>query len=69
MLIEVDTGSAVSVVQRSQHGLITRRQAMRAGLTRSTIATNLANGVWVSVRRGVYALAGVRPSRGRRRWQ
>ena len=46
-----------------QRGLITRQQALAAGMTADQIRTMLESGHWVAHRRGVYALAGVPPSR------
>lgn len=48
---------------RHQHGLITLPQALAAGLSLSGIRTRRARGEWRLVRRSVYALAGVQPSR------
>ena len=47
---------------RQQHGLISRRQALEAGLSSGGIQTRLRRGDWRPARRGVYAIAGVRPS-------
>lgn len=41
----------------SQHGLITRRQALAAGLTDRDICRFLAQGEWLRLRRGVYVEA------------
>jgi very-short-patch-repair endonuclease len=41
----------------AQRGLITREQALAAGMPRWTIANALASGTWVEVRRGVYRWA------------
>jgi hypothetical protein len=62
MLGGMDVEDAVAAVQRAQHGLITWDQALAAGVSPSGIRTRLARGDWVTVRRGVYRLAGVRPS-------
>jgi len=40
----------------AQHGLITRRQAIEAGLSGREIDSMVRSGRWVLVRRGVYAL-------------
>ncbi|TQL70634.1 putative AbiEi antitoxin of type IV toxin-antitoxin system [Nocardioides albertanoniae] len=39
----------------ANHGLITRRQALAAGLDLETIHTHVKSGAWTAVRRGVYA--------------
>ena len=39
----------------SQHGLITHRQAMTSGLLPSDIAKLVRQGIWIRVRKGVYA--------------
>jgi predicted transcriptional regulator of viral defense system len=41
----------------AQRGLITREQALAAGMARWAIANALASGTWVEVRRGVYRWA------------
>jgi very-short-patch-repair endonuclease len=41
----------------AQRGLITREQALAAGMKRWTVANALASGTWVEVRRGVYRWA------------
>lgn len=41
----------------AQRGLVTRQQALAAGMERWTIAHALATGTWVEVRRGVYRWA------------
>src|SRR5512134_515317 len=41
-----------------QHGLVTRAQAMAAGLSRMAIQHRLASGNWHPVARGVYRLSG-----------
>lgn len=41
----------------AQRGLVTREQALAAGMERWTIANALASGTWVEVRRGVYRWA------------
>jgi predicted transcriptional regulator of viral defense system len=50
------------VFARNQHGLVTRGQALAAGLTPSAIRVRVAKGSWLALRRTVYALAGVRPT-------
>lgn len=58
----MDVEWALARVARQQHGLITRRQALEAGVSAAGIHTRLARGDWLPARRGVYAVAGVRPS-------
>jgi hypothetical protein len=41
-----------------QHGLVTRGQALAAGLTADQVDHRLASGRWVALRRGVYVVAG-----------
>lgn len=60
----MDVEVALAGVMRRQLGLITRRQALNAGLTSAAIQTRLARRAWRRIRRGVYAASGVRPSRG-----
>ena len=45
-------------IARHQRGLITRAQALRAGLTDGQITARLRNGAWLLVRPDVYAIAG-----------
>lgn len=59
----MDPERAVSAVARRQHGLITRDQALAAGITPMAIRVRVTRGSWVAVRRTVYAVAGVRASR------
>lgn len=43
----------------NQHGLITRRQALAAGFSKSMISRRAASGTWERADTGVYRLAGV----------
>ena len=52
----------VAALFARQLGLVTRQQALAAGMTAAQIENRVATGRWVVVRRGVYALAGVPPS-------
>ncbi len=45
-------------ISRTQHGLITSAQATRAGLSDSEVEHRCRTGRWLSVRRGIYAIAG-----------
>ncbi len=47
---------------RGQHGVVSRAQALEAGLTDRQIDRRVASGRWVRVRRGVYRHAAVRPT-------
>jgi hypothetical protein len=53
----------VARIAERQHGLITREQARRAGLTDGEIAGRLRNARWVALRRGVFAIAGAPSTR------
>lgn len=48
----------VNRVARQQHGLISRQQAVDAGVTSRMIDVRVRNGMWLVVRPGVYAMAG-----------
>jgi Transcriptional regulator, AbiEi antitoxin len=45
-----------------QHGLITMRDARRAGMTRPCVRHRLRAGRWIVARDGVFAIAGTRPT-------
>lgn len=45
-----------------QHGLITMRDARRAGMTRQCVRHRLGAGRWIVARDGVFAIAGTRPT-------
>ena len=45
----------IAGIMASQHGLVTRRQAIEAGLTAESVDRLARTGAWVTVRRGVYA--------------
>lgn len=47
----------VAPIAARQYGLITRQQALDAGVSRSVIAVELRRGNWIEVRRGVYRSA------------
>lgn len=46
----------ITGLARTQHGLVTRRQAIEAGATRHSIQTLLDAGIWTADRPGVYAV-------------
>lgn len=50
-------------VAHRQYGLLTHAQAIDLGYTRSQIRTNLHTGAWAEIRKGVYVVGGVPPSR------
>ena len=52
----------VAAVAIQQNGLITHTQALEAGLSRRMIQVRVEAGRWASLRRGVYAIAGIPPS-------
>jgi Transcriptional regulator, AbiEi antitoxin len=45
----------IAGIMATQHGLVTRRQAVAAGLTAEAVDRLARTGAWVTVRRGVYA--------------
>lgn len=55
------TEASLAKLARSQHGLVTRRQALQRGLDRGVIDRALATTRWELVARGVYLLAGTTP--------
>ena len=52
----------------SQRGVVTRRQALRAGLTRSAIGTQIGTGRWQRIYPGVLATFSGEPGREARLW-
>jgi very-short-patch-repair endonuclease len=54
--------ATVAAIAVRQHGLVSREQALRAGLTPRMIQVRIAQGRWILVRRGVYLIAGSPPS-------
>ncbi|HEY2666377.1 MAG TPA: type IV toxin-antitoxin system AbiEi family antitoxin domain-containing protein [Actinomycetota bacterium] len=53
---------ALLTLAQAQHGVLSRHQALREGLSASAIDRRLATGQWVRVFQGAYRLAGVRPT-------
>ena len=45
-----------------QRGLVTSRQLRESGLSRSAVAVRCADGRFLEMRKGVFAIAGVQPS-------
>jgi hypothetical protein len=52
----------IAAIAASQHGLVTREQALAAGVSPQAIQRRLAEGSWQRVHSGVYAIAGSRKS-------
>ena len=50
--------AAVTQLARQQHGVVTNQQARDAGLTRHQILQRRHSERWVTLHRGVYAIAG-----------
>lgn len=48
---------AIAAVARTQHGVWSRRQALRAGITPTMILTRVRNGLWIPQDTAVYAHA------------
>jgi hypothetical protein len=55
----VDADRRIAQIAARQHGLITRAQAIKIGLSRRAIEHRLAIRRWLAMRPGVYLLAGV----------
>jgi hypothetical protein len=53
----------VALWMRSQHGLVTRSQALGAGVSANQLDWRRRRGLWVPVQQGVYCLPGSRRSR------
>jgi hypothetical protein len=53
---------SVERVAARQWGVVSRAQALDAGLTRHQIARRISSGRWIVLRRGVFAIAGTPPS-------
>ena len=54
----MDPDRVVAAIATQQHGAMSRRQALDAGLTGDQIHHRLRTGRWVGSRRGVYVVAG-----------
>lgn len=52
-----DMDTAIARIARRQHGLVTRGQALAAGLSMTAIKRRVAAGAWLPLAAGVYALA------------
>lgn len=50
----IDRSAAIAEIARSQHGLVTRGQALSIGLASSSIARHVRSGRWIRIGRGVY---------------
>ena len=53
---------AIERLARRQHGVFTRAQAMRAGLTPRMIERRVTSGTWIRLARGIYAHAAHPPT-------
>ena len=64
MIDEPPRAAAPAIFERAagQHGAVSRRQALDAGLSSSAIARRLATGEWSAIDAGVYLLPGFPPS-------
>lgn len=58
----------VARLATTQHGVVTRRQAMALGMTQRMIHRRVETGMWTPVLRGVYSFTGLPDSRTRRLW-
>ncbi|MGH2687029.1 MAG: type IV toxin-antitoxin system AbiEi family antitoxin domain-containing protein, partial [Actinomycetota bacterium] len=58
----MDPEAACDLIAAGQHGVITRAQALGAGLSRSAVDRRVAAGRWRTLRPGVYAPRSVPPS-------
>ena len=54
----MDLDGAVAAIAERQHSLITSRQAMTLGMSRSQIRNRKVRGIWEQVRFGVYRIRG-----------
>ena len=59
----VTTQERINRLTRRQHGLLTRAQALEAGLGPRQVEDRVRRGHWTAIRPGVYAVAGMPPSR------
>jgi predicted transcriptional regulator of viral defense system len=59
----VTTQERINRLTRRQHGLLTWAQALEAGLGPRQIEDRVRRGHWAAIRPGVYAVAGMPPSR------
>lgn len=57
------TQTPLNLLTRRQHGLVTRSQALAMGFGRRQLEDRVRRGHWIALRPGVYALAGMPPSR------
>ena len=58
----MSTQTKLNQISARQHGLITRRQAIDAGLSASAVQRRLLDHRWTPMRSGVYAVGGVPPT-------
>jgi hypothetical protein len=65
LLMAAQDGTVAQILAKlacRRHGVVTRRQLLRAGLTRHEIAQRIADGSLIVVHRGVYRVGHVAPS-------
>jgi len=55
--------TGLNILTRRRHGLVTRTQALAIGFGRRQVEDRVRRGHWVALRPGVYAVAGMPPSR------
>jgi predicted transcriptional regulator of viral defense system len=60
--------STLRNLARRQHGIISRSQALRAGLSADMIKFRISSSRWTQVHRGVYATFTGMPGRGAQLW-
>lgn len=58
----VTPDAAIARVAARQHCLVTRRQALDAGLSPDAVRARLRSGRWLGIRYDVYAIAGMAPT-------
>src|SRR4030081_2970145 len=60
--------SSLDRIIRAQHGVITRGQAIQAGITRDAVQSRVRHGAWQPLHRGVYLTTAGPPRRDPRLW-
>lgn len=59
---------SIRLTAATQHGVITRRQALAMGLTEKMIRQQVGSGLWLRMRQGVYRLVGYEETRLAKMW-
>ena len=54
--------SSLSRIAERQHGVVTRQQALHAGLSNSMVRARVQRGAWPQLYRGVYLVISAQPS-------